>query len=156
MALPMPSTFHCKTQRPWLTQPPCPRLLTGFTSGSLTAYSSSIRQGPPRSGPSTQVVCGTGPYSNGRSKERDRCDASSCRKGKSGCEPSPRDRRAQEGASPGSQPWVEVGGKPQLQHHGHLQGQHPPTPAIPRIWGNRTNPTSTPGGALSTRWRSLV
>jgi hypothetical protein len=34
-------------------------------------------------------------------------------------------------------------------------GPAPPTPAIPIIWGNRTNPTSTPRGGLSyTSWHS--
>jgi hypothetical protein len=37
MAVPMPSTFHCRTRRPCLTPPLLPRLLTGLTSGSLTA-----------------------------------------------------------------------------------------------------------------------
>jgi hypothetical protein len=36
MAVPIPSTFHCKTRRPRLTKPTCSRLLTGLTSGSLT------------------------------------------------------------------------------------------------------------------------
>jgi hypothetical protein len=37
MAVPMPSTFHCKTWRPRLTPPTRSRLVAGLTSRSLTA-----------------------------------------------------------------------------------------------------------------------
>jgi hypothetical protein len=56
--------------------------------------------------------------------------------------------RHRKGPVPGPSPGSRLGETP-TPTLGPPPGPAPPTPAIPRVWGNRTYPTPSPGGARS-------